>query len=162
MPFWSADDRQFLIVSFNDPRELRLVNLQREESQIMSVPGHGVFGWPSWADAGTVAAIIGAQGRGDTVTLLDVKNPTQVSIKQVLWKQGQGMKARPLWPVHSPVTRRTVFVGVEPEGMALYVIEPGRAGQPKRLEKNGLDTQIGGLCFSPDGRFLLFCSSRGK
>lgn len=162
MPFWSPDDRQFLIVGFNDPRELRLVNLDKADAQVVKLPGQAVFGWPSWAHAGTVAAIIGSAGKGDSVALLDVKKPANARIEKVLWKQSPEHDVQPLWPVYSPLTRRCVFVGIEPAGMALYVIEPAGAGHARRLEQAGLDSQIGGLCFSPDGRFLLFCSTRGK
>jgi hypothetical protein len=34
------------------------------------------------------------------------------------------------------------------------------SGQAKRLEPDALDRQIGGLAFSPDDRYLLFCSNR--
>jgi hypothetical protein len=160
MPLWSPDNRQFLVVGFNDPRELKLVNLENPETHNVEIPNHGVFGWPSWADAGTIAAVIGSGDRADSVALLDVRTPAQAKIKQVLWKQGADLQVRPLWPVYSAATRRCVFVGVAPEGMALYSIEPGAPGHAKRLEAGGLDRQIGGLCFSPDGRFLLFCSTR--
>jgi Tol biopolymer transport system component len=162
MPLWSPDDSQFLVVGFNDPRELKLVNLEKAETRILELSNQGVFGWPSWADAGTVAAIVGSEGKGDSVALIDVKTPPQANIKGVLWKRGSDLNVSPLWPVYSAATRRCIFVGVSPEGMALYVIEPGASGRAKRLEAGALDNQIGGLCFSPDGKFLLFCSTRRK
>jgi Tol biopolymer transport system component len=160
MPLWSPDGRQFLIVGFEDPRMMTMMNLERPHLSIMGIQGAQVYGWPSWADMGTVAAIIGARGVGDTVALLDVSNPDRPKIKEVLWKPGKDLDVQPLWPVYAPVTRRCVFVGVEPNGMALYSVEHGQSGQAKRLEAGPLDRQIGGLAFSPDGRFLLFCSNR--
>ncbi len=162
MPFWSPDGRQFLIVGFQDPRQLTLINLENPNSHNLKIPGHQVFGWPSWADVGTVAAIVGTEGNGDSVALLDVSNPQQARIKEVLWKRGKDLAVRPLWPVYSHSTRRCIFVGIEPKGMALYSVEPGQPGRAKRLEAGELDLQIGGLAFSPDGRYLLFCSTRPK
>jgi Tol biopolymer transport system component len=162
MPLWSPDGRQFLIVGFSDPRSLKLIDIAKSESRHVEITDNSVYGWPSWADAQTVAAIVGSEGTGDTVALIDVGEPEQAKIKEVLWKPGQDDDMKPLWPVYSPSTRRCVFVGIQPKGMALYVVDKGQSGQAKRLEPDGLDRQIGGLAFSPDGRYLLFCSNRGK
>ena len=162
MPLWSPDGRQFLIVGFSDPRNLKLIDIEKSESRHVEISDYSVFGWPSWADAQTLAAIVGSEGTGDTVALIDVGEPEKAKIKEVLWKPGQDDDMKPLWPVYSPSTRRCVFVGVKPQGMALYSVEKGQSGQAKRLEPDGLDRQIGGLAFSPDGRYLLFCSNRDK
>ncbi len=160
MPLWSPDGRGLLVVGFDDPREMSLFRIGNDKSRSIQLPGYGVFGWPSWADMGTVAAVIGDDQVGDTVALLDVSAPDHGKIREVLFKSGSGLDVKPLWPVYSPVTRRCVFVGIEPKGMALYSLEPVQSGRPKRLEAGPLDGQIGGLGFSPDGRYLLFCSTR--
>jgi Tol biopolymer transport system component len=160
MPFWSPDGRQFLIVGFNDPRNMKLIDIQKSESRHVEISDYSVFGWPSWAGVQILAAIVGSEGTGDTVALIDVGEPEKAKIKEVLWKPGQDDDMKPLWPVYSPSTHRCVFVGVKPQGMALYSVEKGQSGHAKRLEPDGLDRQIGGLAFSPDGRYLLFCSNR--
>ena len=160
MPLWSPDGRQFLVVGFTDPREVKLIDLGKPEFHPVAIPGHEVFAWPSWADVKTVAAIIGSDGSGDSVALLDVSDPERTKVKEVLWKRGRGLDVQPLWPVYSAGTRRCVFVGSEPGGLALYTVEPGQSGRARRLEAGGLDEQVGGLAFSPDGRYLLFCSTR--
>jgi Tol biopolymer transport system component len=157
MPLWSPDGRQFLVVGFDDPREVKLMDLDRSEFHPVVIPGHEIFAWPSWADVKTVAAIIGSDGSGDAVALLDVSDPERTKVKAVLWRRGKDLDVKPLWPVYSASTRRYIFVGAEPGGQALYTVEPGRA---RRLEAGGLDAQVGGLAFSPDGRYLLFCSTR--
>ena len=157
MPLWSPGGKGLLVVGFSDPSEMSLFRMGPNNRHPYRLPGYGVFGWPSWADTGTVAAIVGSDGIGDTVALLDVSAPDQGKIKEVLFKSGKDLDVKPLWPVYSPAARRCVFVGIEPKGMALYTIE---AGHPKRLEAGPLDGQIGGLGFSPDGRYLLFCSTR--
>jgi hypothetical protein len=68
-----------------------------------------------------------------------VSDPKQGKIKEVLFKSGKDLDVKPLWPVFSPSTRTCVFVGIEPEGMALYSIEPGQSGRPKRLDAGPLD-----------------------
>jgi RNA polymerase sigma factor (sigma-70 family) len=160
MPLWSPDGRQFLIVGFNDPRDLQLFNLEKPELQAVEIPGYQVFGWPSWADAATVAAIVGTDGAGDTVALIDVSRPPSGKIKDVLFKQGKDPDIQPLWPVYSPRTHRCVFVGTNRDGIGLYSVAQGQAGRPKRLEAGELRRQTGGLAFSPDGRYLLFCTTR--
>jgi Tol biopolymer transport system component len=160
MPLWSPDGRQFLVVGFDDPREVKLIDLQKPEFHPVVIPGHQVFAWPSWAHARTVAAIIGSEGAGDTVALLDVTDPQRTKVKEVLWKRGKELDVTPLWPVYSASTRRYVFVGSGPGGLALYTVDPGQSGRARRLEPGRLDEQVGGLAFSPDGRYLLFCSTR--
>jgi Tol biopolymer transport system component len=160
MPLWSPDGHQFLIVGFNDPSEMTLLNVDKPNLQPIRIPGQQVFGWPRWADVGTLVAVVGSDRTGDAVALLDVSQPERAKIKEVVFRADKDSGLRPLWPVYSPSTRRCVFVGVGPEGMALYSIEPGQAGKPKRLEAGPLDGLIGGLGFSPDGRYLLFCSTR--
>jgi len=160
MPLWSPDGRQFLVAGFDDPREMSLINIGKAELRSIQIPGHRVFGWPSWADKGTVSAIVGSDGIGDTVALLDVSDHEPGKIKEVVFKPGNDLDIKPLWPVYSPSTRRCVFVGVKPKGMALYSVEHGQSGRAKRLEAGPPDPQIGGLAFSPDGRYLLFCSTR--
>ena len=107
-----------------------------------------------------MSAIVGSDGIGDTVALLDVSDHEPGKIKEVVFKPGNDLDIKPLWPVYSPSIRRCVFVGVEPKGMALYSVEHGQSGRAKRLEAGPPDPQIGGLAFSPDGRYLLFCSTR--
>ena len=63
-------------------------------------------------------------------------------------------------PVCSPATGQCVFVGSDPKGMALYTLDPGKPGPPRRLEPEGHDKLIRDLAFSPDGRYLLFSSNR--
>ena len=46
--------------------------------------------------------------------------------------------------------------------MALYVVHTGQFDPPTRLESGGYDNKIAALAFSPDGRYVLFCSDRPK
>jgi Tol biopolymer transport system component len=159
IPLWSSDDKVFWIVSFTEPRQIRSINLQSGELRPIELPEQKVYSWPTWAGPGTIVATVGDES-ADSVALLDVSKPGEASIKEVLWRKGAGQEIKPMWPVYSPVTRRCIFVGAEPKGMALYSIEAGKAGQEKRLEAGELDDRIAGLGLSPDGEYLLFCSTR--
>jgi hypothetical protein len=93
--------------------------------------------------------------------LIDVNDPEQGKIKEVLWKRGKGLDVTPYDPVYSTVTRRCVFAGKhEDKGIALYMFERGKADPPKRLEPEGFDNILMDLAFSPDGRYVLFRSDR--
>jgi len=49
---------------------------------------------------------------------------------------------------------------VEPMKRTLYSFQRGQSGRVKRLEPKGYNDWLGGLSFSPDGRYLLFCGNR--
>jgi hypothetical protein len=53
-----------------------------------------------------------------------------------------------------------VFVGIEPKGMALYSFRQGQHERPRRLEPEGFDQLIQDVAMSPDGRYVVFCSTR--
>jgi Tol biopolymer transport system component len=158
-PKWSPDSRQFMIVSFGKPRQVTLMDVRPEKSGPLELSGQNLYWEPSWADAETIVASIGS-GPADTIALLDVTDPRQVIIKEVLWKKGKGLDVTPYHPLYSANRRRCVFVGVEPQGMALYSFQHGQSGPPRRLEPEGFDNLIQDLAASPDGRYVLFASNR--
>src|SRR5262249_17609949 len=105
-------------------------------------------------------AVIGSDV-GDTIALVDVTDPEQGTVKEVLWKQGRGLDVRPDTPVYSPVTRRCVFVGRQQgKGMALYSLAQGQPDPPRRRESGGFDGLTRDRAFSPDGRYIVFASDR--
>jgi hypothetical protein len=159
-PKWSPDSRQFMIISPSDPCEVTIMDVRPERSGALRIAERNIFSVPSWAGEATIAAVIGSDV-GDTIALVDVSDPEQGKVKEVLWKAGQGSDVRPSFPVYSPATRRCVFVAKEEgKGSALYSIRQGQPGPAKRLEREGSDQVIQGLCSSPDGRYVVFCSDR--
>jgi RNA polymerase sigma factor (sigma-70 family) len=160
-PKWSPDSRQFLIVSFSNPTQVTIMDVRPERSGVLDLPGHQIFSVPSWADEGTIVAVIGA-GAGDTIALIDVTDPARGKVKEVLWKQGRGLDVKPYGPIYSPVARRCVFIGkTEGTGRALYSFRHGQPDPPRRLEAEGLfDNLIQDPIFSPDGRYIVFSSDR--
>jgi hypothetical protein len=44
--------------------------------------------------------------------------------------------------------------------MALFEVDQKKPGAPRQIEKDSFDNLIRDLAFSPDGRYLLFCSNR--
>lgn len=159
-PRWSPDGRQFLVAGFGNPScTMALLDAETGQERPLDVPGHKVFLTPSWAGDKTVVAAIGAEV-ADVIALLDVTDPAAVKVKEVLWKKGDGADVTPSYPVYNAETRRCVFVGAGPKGMALYVVRRGKSAPAKRLEPEGLDRPITDLAASPDGRYVLFCSDR--
>ena len=159
-PRWSPDTRQFMLIGFSDPCEVTLMDARPEMSGILQIPEYSVFSSPNWAGEGTIVAVIGAE-TGYTIALIDVREPGRGKVKEILWKQGNGLDVKPYHPVYSPVTRRCVFIGKDTvKGRALYSIEQGKASPPRRLEPAGFDNLIQDTAFSPDGRYVVFSSDR--
>ena len=159
-PFWSPDGRGFLINSFSDPTESTVMNLEKVTGGKVEVPGYRLFSYPSWAGPGTLVSALATRDEGDTIALLDVSNPAEAKIIEVLWQRGEELDVTPRWPVYWPETRRCYFVGVEPNKRTLYSLERGKSRRAKQVEAKGQDDKLGGLSFSPDGRYLLMGANR--
>jgi RNA polymerase sigma factor (sigma-70 family) len=158
-PKWSPDGKNILIASFTNPCKLSLLDAETGAERPIELPGHQVYSVPSWIDKTTLVAVV----RSDTamnIALVDVTNPGQAKVKEVLWKRGDRLGVEPMYPVYSPRTKRCVFVGREKQGQALYSFEHGNADPPQRMEPGELDGKIASLTLSPDGRYVLFCSDR--
>jgi Tol biopolymer transport system component len=158
-PKWSPDSRQFMIVSFTRPRQVTLMDVRPEKSGPLQLPEYSIFWEPSWVVDGTIVAAIGSSA-ADTIALIDVSDPAQGKVKQVLWRKEKELDVTPYHPLYSASTRRCVFVGAGPKGMALYSFQSGQTEPPKRLEPTGYDNLIQDLAYSPDGRYVLFSSNR--
>jgi RNA polymerase sigma factor (sigma-70 family) len=149
-PCWSADGREFLINGFADFPETIVMNLEKLTSGKLEVPGHRILKRPSWAGSGTLVSALSTGEKGDTIALLDVSNPAEAKIIEVLWQRGAELDVTPRWPVYCP----------EPNKRTLYSLERGKSRRAQKLEARGQDEVIGFLSFSPDGRYLLFSSNR--
>lgn len=160
IPLWSPDGHSFLIVTFGEPRHLKVIDAAKGQVHEFEVPGGSIRSWPSWAGGDLLVAVIGTEKTSNAVALVDVRRNEPEAIKAILWRRSPQLDVSPAWPVFSAATRRCVFVGETAQGMALYEVEQGKPAEVKRLEKGGLDQRIAGLSLSPDGRFLLFCSTR--
>jgi len=159
-PMWSPDNSQFMIIGPTDPCTVSVMDARPEKSGVLRVADYNLFSVPSWAGEGTIVAVIGADV-GDTIALVDVTEPGQGRVKEVLWKQGQGLDVKPSCPIYSPIARRCVFVGDEGNNSkALFSFQQGKGGTPKRLEARGTDKTISDLALSPDGRYVTFASDR--
>ena len=160
-PFWSPDGREFLINDYsNGPTATMVINLETKEGDVLEVAGHQIFSWPSWVGPGTLVSALATGGEGDSIALLDVRKPAEAKIIEVLWKRSDDLDVTPRWPIYQPETRRCIFVGEEPRKRTLFSFQRGESGRVKRLEPQGYDDWLGGLSFSPDGRYLLFCGNR--
>ena len=158
-PLWSPDSRQFMIVNFNLPRLVTMMDAEPQKNGIVRIAGKGIYPESCWVGGGTIVAAIGSES-ADTIALVDVRQPRTSRIQQVLWRRSDGPDVKPFYPLYSPRTGRCVFVGIETKGMALYSFQRGRPERPRRLEPAGFDNLIQDTAMSPDGRYVLFCSTR--
>ena len=161
-PFWSPDGREFLINSFFRSHGLDLVmNLETKgPAGNLKVPGHRIFSYPSWAGPGRWCRPSPPGMKATPIALLDVTNPAEAKIIEVLWQRGEDLDVTPRWPVYWPETGRCYFVGVEPNKRTLYSLDRGKSRRAKQVEAKGQDDKLGGLSFSPDGRYLLMGANR--
>jgi hypothetical protein len=148
-----------------------MFNLETKNGRVIEVPDHQIFSWPSWVGPGMVVSALASKdrGEGDAIALLDVREPAEAKIIEVLWKRDADLDVIPRWPVFRPGTNQCFFEGVEPrkeggppERRALYSLRRGESLRAKPMGLVGHEhipgstgTGLGSLTFSPDGRYLL-------
>jgi len=166
-PFWSPDGRELLINSYSLPTKSTVLDLETKEEAIVRVAGHQIFSWPSWAGPGMLVSALAPWEtyEGDSIALLDVRQPAEAKIAEVLWKRSEDLNVIPRWPVYRPDTGLCFFVGEEPKKRALYTLRRGESLQARPMgvvehQRPGQHQQLAGLSFSPDGRYLLFEANR--
>jgi WD40 repeat protein len=155
IPRWSPDGRQMMIIGFGNLRQVTLMDVNPDKSATLNLRDLRIHSVPSWAGEATIVAVIGAN-EGDRIALIDVKDPGEPRVKEVLWRRAQGPDVAPTYPIYSAPDRRCVFVGGQAEGMALYSVRLGDDKPAKPLSKHGNRRLIVNLAFSPDGRYVLF------
>jgi hypothetical protein len=155
IPRWSPHGGQLMIVSFGNPRQVTIMDANPEKSGALELPGSQIFSVPSWADAGTIVAVI-VSDEGDALALIDVSDPSQAKVKEILWRKADGLDIRQSWPIYWPGTGRCVFTGIGPRGMALYSVQKGKAEPARRLGPERDLPKISSLALSPDGRYVLY------
>lgn len=158
-PQWSPDGRKILVIHFGSPVSAGLLDIETGVERPLNFPGYRIHPSPRWAGPDTLVASATSE-EGTAIALFDVSNPDDCKVKEVLWKKGDRLDAAPTYPSYSPATGRCAFVAKTADGLALYSVQRGSFGPPRRLEDRGSDRRLAGLEFSPDGRFLLFCSDR--
>ncbi len=161
-PRWSPDGRQFMLIDFGIPAHVTLMDSSGRTTVRLQIPEIQLYSPPSWVDDRTIVTVVGTDF-GDSIALVDVSNPAQGKVKEVLWKmnfKGAGPDIRPQHPVYVASSGRCVFIGGAYAGMALYSFQRGQAEQPKRLEPEGFDSLMQDVALSPDGRYALFTGSR--
>ncbi len=161
-PIWSPDGRQLMIMSFGIVKAVRLMDADPEKSGPLQFPGHQIYSNPSWVGAGTIVAVIGpdvrleGQNTGDTIALIDLSDPPQAKVKEVLWQKANENDLKPSFSVYSAALGRCIFVGTDDKGAALYSVQRGKKDPPKRLGPDVRVPLIGNLAASPDDRYLVY------
>jgi Tol biopolymer transport system component len=154
-PKWSPAGRQLMVISFDVPRQVTLMDANPEKSGALQLADQKIHSNPSWAGEETIVAAIGPT-EGDTIALIDVSEPPHAKVKEILWRRATGPNAKPSDPVYSATTGRCIFVGEDANGTKLYSVQQGKAEPAKPLGLAGYDPQITGLAYSPDGRYILY------
>jgi RNA polymerase sigma factor (sigma-70 family) len=170
-PFWSPFGRELLINSYSLPTKSTMFDLETKKGRVIEVPDHQIFSWPRWVGPRTVVTALAPREtyEGDSIALLDVREPAEAKILEVLWKRGADLDVIPRWPVFRPGTNQCFFEGVEPrqeggppERRALYSLLRGESLRAKPMGLVGHEhipgstgSGLGSLSFSPDGRYLL-------
>ena len=87
-------------------------------------------------------------------------------IVETIWRRSPEQDVYARWPLYSPRTGTCYFVGAacgfagEGKKRTLLAVKRGGAGRSKPVEGQGGEDDLGGLTFSPDGRYLLFGANR--
>ena len=160
-PAWSPNGQGFLIKGFRDPATITIFRSDDLSSAAIAVPNRDIFSWPSWFDDSTIVAPLRARDGGESIAHLDVHNPSHVAVLKVLWTRNAELDVKPYSPVYHRETRTCYFVGLALDGKRwLLAIERDRPEAPIRLEGRAFHDRLGGLTFSPGGRYLLFAADR--
>src|SRR5262249_24993190 len=83
-PRWSPDGHRIMIISWSAPHEVTLMDARPEKSADLQIPGQNIYAAPSWASPDIIVADIGSEGSGDAIALIDVTNPQEGKVKEVL------------------------------------------------------------------------------
>jgi WD40 repeat protein len=162
-PFWSPAGSQILINSFSEPTTSTVYDLVTKKSRTVTIPGYRIFSWPRWVSPGVLVASIGKGTSADAIALLELNNSYEANITRLDWRRSPALDVFPRWPLFSPETAVSYFVGVEAQKRTLFQVtgsSHGRLALP--VEGVGQDDKLGGLALSPDGRYLLFNANRSK
>ena len=117
-----------------------------------------IFSMPAWAEPGTIVAALGIDS-ADRVALVDVSDPENAPVKEVLWKRRDDRGPTPSYPVYSPVTRRCVFVGTRDGQSVLMAVDRDTKADARPIEAAlPPKASIRDVAISPDGSHLLFVS----
>ena len=141
-PFWSPDGREFLINGYSDSHRVhgdQPRDQGREASSrspdIRSSRGRAGPGPGRWCRPSPPGS------EGDSIALLDVRNPAEAKIIEVLWKRSDDLDVIPRWPRLPARSRRCFFVGVEPRNERCFSIQRGESGRVSDSRPGAMTTR---------------------
>ncbi|MGC8642827.1 MAG: hypothetical protein ACP5XB_23455, partial [Isosphaeraceae bacterium] len=158
---WSPDGHRFLVISLAPPCTVTVIDDRPgKQSGQLEIPGQNIYLDPIWIGDGVILAPIG-ETTAESIALVDVNNPEQAVVKEVLWTRGKNLDVEPSYPLYSARTGRLVFVGTDQQmNQSLYLLERGKKTPPRRLEPGVQSNETRDLALSPDGRYVLFAGNR--
>ena len=104
VPSWSADGRGFLTSEFGDFQAINVMDCDKVSWGQLAVPGYRIFSRPSWAGPGMLVSALSKNAKTETIALLDVSNPAEAKVFEVLWRRSKELDVTPRWPVYRPET----------------------------------------------------------
>ena len=107
-----------------------------------------------------LVACIGTGSEPESIVLLDISRPTRARVVETLWRRSSEQDVYARWPLYSPSSGTCYFVGVDGNKRTLLSIKRGAGGRAAAIEGENQEDLLGGLSFSPDGRYLLFGANR--
>jgi WD40 repeat protein len=162
-PYWSPDGDELLINPFSEPTEAQILDLASGRAATIRLAGHHLMSWPRWVGRNRLVAVI-CEGEGEqnaALAILDVTNPSEATVREMLWKRGPEQDVLPRWPLYRASADEYYFVGVTPpNNRNLYVLSPDRAARARPLQAEARDDQLEGLTLSPGERYLVFNANR--
>ena len=112
-----------MLIDFQIPTDVTFMDKSGENPTPLQIPGMKIYTSPSWVSDNTIIAVVGSQS-GDDIALIDVTDPAQAKVKEILLKtnsRGGAPDVRPTYPVYLPETGRCVFIGLRNGKGALFV-----------------------------------------
>ena len=156
-PAVSPDGKRVLVSSFGNPKRLTMLDVESGGVSEVALERYRIASTPVWVDPTSFVAMTQSEN-GEAITHVDVSSPKGLRVDSTLWKLDPKIDLYANHPALSS-TGHCAFVGLGREGRALYSVIDA-IGTAKRLESGPFDNVISSLAFSPDGKYLLFCSDR--
>ncbi len=172
-PRWGPNGREFFIADSMPRVQLTIVDTVPESSGVVVLPDNRqIHSVPGWVAPGTILAALSILNNQPwEIALLDVSKPGESQIKESLWKGDQRQSLIPSFPIYNEATKTYAFVGrnrmqpaenaaanTGPKPWGIYTFKAGDKA-PALLNKAEFELPATDLAFSPDGRYVLFCSN---